>query len=235
MRRNLRKFGVGAALLAVAALAMAAVDGFDIKRSPKEGETTKYRLKADIEAGGGTATLTSLSQEKITKVDADGKYTVETTQLEGKLSFNGQDIDFPTPPPEVTVYAPGGKIAQIKGDFVDGNRYRVANMGTLFEPGKTVNVGDAWTYNVEADDKTGAVASKVDYKVLSEEKVGDFDTLKIQFSYKETTGSDPASCEGTMWLSKADWTLVKLDSKYVNAPFPGAPGPTNASIQITRE
>jgi hypothetical protein len=61
-------------------------------------------------------------------------------------------------------------------------------------------VGDTWAEDVKADAKTGAEADHADYKIVSEEKVGDIDTIKVHATIKETSGGDPASSEGTYWL-----------------------------------
>jgi hypothetical protein len=224
-------------LLAVAATAtaFAVVDGLSVARKPKEGEQIRYRMVADVDFSGMPIKANFLIAEKVTKIEADGSYKVEQSQLEGKIDVGGQEQDLPTSGATTTVYTKDGDVKEIAGDQTTPDTYRLANLGILRDPGKTLNVGDAWTYEIKADKKTGAVAAKADYKILAEEKVGSWDTLKIKATVKETEGTDPASSDGTVWISKADGSTVKMESKWTNAPFPGAPAPINATVKMDRE
>ena len=225
------------ALLAVAAsaTAFAALDGFSVARKPKEGDQVRYRMTADVDFGGMAIKAKFLVAEKVTKVEADGSYKLEQTQLEGQIDLNGQTQDMPTSGATTMVYTKEGVIKEISGADSTPDSFRMANLGILTDPGKTLNIGDTWTYEIKADSKTGAVAAKADYKVLAEEKIGDWDCLKIQSTVKETEGSDPASSEGTTWILKSDGSTVKSETKWINAPFPGAPAPINATVTLTRE
>lgn len=223
-------------LLAVAATtAFAVVDGLSVARKPKEGEQIRYRMTADVDMGGMAIKAKFLVAEKVVKIEADGAYKVEQLQLEGKIDVNGTEQELPTSGATTTVYTKEGDVKEISGDQTTPDTYRMANLGIVRDPGKTLNVGDTWTYEIKADKKTGAVAAKADYKVLAEEKVGAWDTLKIQVNVKETEGTEPAGNEGTVWLSKVDGSTVKLEQKWTNAPFPGAPAPINATVKMDRE
>ena len=221
-------------LIAASAVAMAAVQGFALKRTPKEGQTYKYAMEGAVDFGGMDVTIKATVQETVTKVEADGKYSVEQKQLDGKISIQGNEQDMPASPGTTTIYKPNGEVVEIKADQSDPNTYRMATLGLTIDPGKMVNVGDKWSYEVKADSKTGVVTAKADYTVLGEEKVGTFDTVKIKAVVKESEGSEPASSESTVWLDKKDGAMVKSESKWINAPVPGAPGAINATVKMTR-
>jgi hypothetical protein len=231
--KRIHLVGLGLAL-AVTAVA-AVVDGYTLKRAMKVGDTIKYKMKAELSLSGQSATVTSTTIEKVTKVEADGTYSIETTDAETKVMFGGQEMEAPPQPPETTVYLPNGMVKEIKGDKTTEQTYRMAILGVLITPDKAVSVGDTWTQAIAADTKTGIVAAKADYKVVAEEKVGSFDTLKIEATVKETGGSDAASSTATIWVNKTDVSLVKLEGKWANAPLPGAPGPADATLTITRD
>jgi hypothetical protein len=222
---------IGVTLLALSAVAMAA-QAFTIKRTPKQDEVAKYRMKGEFEVLGQQATFTGMVQEKVLKVAEDGNYTIESSQLEGKVNINGQEIEMNSPP-SVSVYKPGGDIVEIQGDSSEA-AYRSAILNQFFEPGKPVAVGDSWTKEIAGAPRTGGIGAKADFKVLGEEKVGTVDTLKIKATIKET-GAEPASTESTVWLSKADSTLVKIEGKWNNVPMPGAPAPISGNVTMTRE
>lgn len=216
---------------------MAAIDGLSVKRQPKEGQVIKTQMKADLEIGGQAATFTGVVQTKTLKVEADGTYSEEEQQLSGKAKFGDQEMDVPDSGPRTTVYNPDGTIKEIRGQG-DANtlasEYRMAALSSLIDAAKPLSVGDTWNYNFKADPKTGAVDAVATYKVIGEEKVDTFDTIKLHVTVKESGGSDGASSEGDWWIDKTDGSLVKGDAKWVNAPFPGAPAPISAHVVLTR-
>ena len=233
MTMKLKMLGILAVL--ATATAFAAVDGFSVARKPKEGEEIRFRMTGDVDFGGVAITLKGLVSEKVTKVEADGAYKVEQAQIELKANIGGQEQDLPSGGATTTSFAKDGNVKEITGEQANPDAYRLANLGLMIDPGKTINVGDTWTYEVKPDAKTGAVAAKAEYKLLGEEKVGEWDTLKIKATVKETTGTEPASSDGTTWISKADGSMVKSESKMVNAPFPGAPAPITATLKMERQ
>ena len=237
MKTKFNALGAAIVLLSASALTFAAVDGLSVKRQPKEGQAIKLRLKAELEIAGQQATYTGLVQQKVTKVEADGTYTEEEQQVQGKAKFGDQEIDVPDTGAHPVVYNADGSLKEIKGDeqTAGAASYRMTNLGVIIDSGKPLAVGDTWTVEIKADSKTGAVAAKAEYKVLAEEKVGDLDTIKVKATIKESEGAEPASSEGTYWVVKTDGTLAKAEVKWLNAPFPGAPAPITATVSMVRE
>lgn len=234
MKMKLTMLGI-LAVAAITASAFAFADGLRITRKPKEGETIKYRTTADVDFGGMAIKAKFLVAEKVVKVEADGSYKVEQSQLEGKVDVNGQEQDAPGGGTSTTTYAANGEVKEVKGDNTTPDTYRMSNLGILIDPAKDLAINDTWSYDIKADKKTGAVAVKAEFKLLGEEKIGEWDTLKIKATLKETEGTDPASSDGTLWISKVDGSLVQQEGKWVNFPFPGAPAPINATVKMTRE
>ncbi len=238
------------AVLALAATA--AADGFTITRKAKVGDIQKLTMKADADINGAAAQVNATWTEKITDVQPDGTYTVQHNQVELKVNALGNETDVPPGDPLVTIFKATGEVSKIVGDanVASPGAYRMANLEVLFDPGKPINVGDAWSHAFPADTALGTVAAKGDYKLLGEEKIGNYNTLKIQFSVKElapapakpATGgaagaaiqTDAAGSEGTLWIDKTDGSLVKAQMKWINAPVPPSPVPINATLTIDR-
>ena len=220
---------IGATLLVVVCgIALGAQDAVTLKFGSKVGDIHKYKMHASLEAGGGNAEVSGDFTDKVTKVEEDS-YTIEQTESNVKVSFNGQDIDQPDSV-ETTVRKMSGEITDVQTDQDSAAARRTGDLVNFVFPDKPVKVGDEWTYKVKADDKKGAVAATATYKVESTEKVGTHDTLKIKNSYKED-GTDPASSEGFYWIDVKDGSLVKSTQTWTNVPI----GPVVASGTITME
>ena len=89
--KRVRNIGIVVAL-AVAAIAIAQ-DGFKLRRIAKEGEEISMSLRADVEVMGMSAIFTAKIKDKVTKVEANGDYSVESTQSEGKIKIDAQEMD----------------------------------------------------------------------------------------------------------------------------------------------
>ncbi len=208
---------------------------FTMKRTVRVGETFKYKLKADLEFGGMQAGFTSNITEKVTDVSAEGNYKIESSQADSKVNMNGQEQDVPQQGGNNTIaYNASGEVLAITGDMVESGAYRMANLGVLKAPDAPVKVGDSWTYKIPANTKTGAVAALAEYSIVALEKIGDRDCLKISGNVKETEGSQPASNVGTVWVDATDFSMVKSDTTWTNAPIPGAPGPISGKVVLNR-
>jgi hypothetical protein len=96
-------------------------------------------------------------------------------------------------------------------------------------------VGDDWSVDLAVDAKSRPVAIKAEYKVEAQEKVGSFDTFKVKTVVKETTGAEPASADGFIWVNIADGSMVKYEATWNNPPFAGLPGQLTAKVSIVRE
>lgn len=220
---------------AVAALSVAVRDdAVTLKRVNKVGDVAKYKMSGNMTVQGGEAIYTASMSHKITKADPDGSATVVVSTSDVKISFGGQEMTPPDSPDQTITYDAKGEVVSITGGQDSGaDTYRFQALNDFSYPEKAVKVGDTWTKERAANAKTGATAVKSDYTVAGREKIDTYDTLKITFKTKET-GADGATIEGTAWMNIADGSLVKSDVTWTNVPVPGAPGPINGKITVTR-
>jgi hypothetical protein len=234
MRKRIYILGLVAVLSATGFAALG--DGFKIGLKAKAGDLRKYTLSAQIDFSGTPIEFTANTTEKVTKVETDGSYVLESGQTDAKIVMGGASQDSPNGNPVVAHYKPSGEVTKIDGDAssANANAYRMATLSMLIDPGKEQQVGDSWTFDVKANKDTGAVDAKAEYKLIGEEKVGKFDTLKIKVTIKELTGDTPASSDGFVWIDKTDGSEVKTEAKWTNAPVPGAPMPVNGTVKIER-
>jgi hypothetical protein len=229
-------------LIAVSALLASTVAGFpaaprddaySLLWKPKEGDAVTFAHQADFDIGGTQATLKSKTLEKVLKVDADGTYSVQSSTLDGTVTYLGQQIPMQKPV-TVTLYRPNGEVISISGDQVDASSYRAANLGLFRRPDSPVKVGSTWKFDLKADSKSGTKAVSATYKVDGEEKIEDYDTLRITAENRELEGTDAGSISATYWVNKADGAVIKIIAKWSNVTFAGAPSPISGTMTTTR-
>jgi len=234
MMKKMNKAAVGLFVAALSVAALAVQDGVNLKRAPKVGETTKYRLKGNVDMQGTDIPMSMLVTEKVTKVEDNGNYTVESAQSEGKVTTDSGEMDIPGSTIS-TIFKTTGEVVEVKtGETETSSAMRLANLQAFVVQDKAVKVGDTWSVEIKKDEKSGAAAAKGTYKIEAQEKVGDYDCYKVTMSMKETEGDAPAGLDGTAWINVKDGGVVKMEGAWKNAPFPGV-GPLNVKFSMTRE
>ncbi len=219
---------IGAVVLS--ALALAAFDGFSIKPIVKVGDVHKYKMTGKFELGGMEYEYSATSTQKILKVDASGSWTQKEDVSDIKL--NGEEPPGGAGPGgAATTFSPKGEVQGLEGENIDATAYRSANLAMFIYPDADVKAGDTWTYDIKADAKKGIVACKATFTLVGEDKVGAIDTYKVKFLAKEV-GTDAAASEGTIWINKADGSVVKYTTKWTNMPVPGAPVPISGDVSL---
>lgn len=229
---RVRNFGI-VALAVVAAFAIAQ-DSFKLRRTPKVGHEVVMKLSAEVDVMGMSASFSAKIKEKVIRVDENGDYTIESSQSEGKVKLADQEMDAPDGGATTTKYSAAGQILEMKGEDVTDDAYRLANMNSWVFEDRTYKTGDVIKVNNKPSKLNGNVSSEATLTVGAVETVGKFTTVKLTFSYKETSGDAPAEASGTAWVDTSDGSLVKMVGEYKNAPFPGAPAPINAKMMMER-
>src|SRR5687767_7887508 len=101
--------------LAALALGIEFGQGYRLARTPKLGQELKYRLNAEFELVGTTASMSALITEKVVALDISGKFTVESRQTEGKQKIGAQEQAMRDTSGETAVYTSRGEVVEIKG------------------------------------------------------------------------------------------------------------------------
>lgn len=232
-----RKIAIlGALLLVVSASAQ---DTFSLRRVPVVGEILNFKMEAKLSLQDKPLVIKSNSSEKVLKLGEDKSYTVESAQSELKVTYDGKELpsgDTDSEKPRQVAYSELGMPIEITGSAEDSSTkgYRLENMMSFIAPAKAVKVGDKWTAVYKSNAKTGTLAAAGNYELLGAETVAGTDCLKVKVEYKEVSGDKPATGAATFWLSKKDFTLVKLEAKLTNTPLPMMEEPTSLSITLER-
>ena len=229
MMKPLRTLSI---LIACAATIALAADGFVIKPAPKKkGDVAKRLFKAKLTAGPYEVDITSTRIEKILEVKDAGEYVTEFSSENDTILIGGADTG-QSIPGSIVEFLPNGEIKKFRGE-VDGDEYRYYRLLNWHYAEGEKKVGDKWTIDLPGDSKIGTVNLKGEYELLAEEKVDGVDTLKIKFLVKETEGTEPASHEGTTWISKSDFQQVKAEGKWTAMPVPKAPVTASGTYTLT--
>jgi hypothetical protein len=224
-----------AAALAATALA-GTVQEFSLKRQVKEGQTYRFNLEGKIELDviPGGVQIKGTTEERVIGVEENGNYTIESNTLRMVAIIGGVEQEAPSSPPTISVYNKRGEIVEMRGDEIDSAAYRMANLNTFVPKDGAVKVGDKWKHEIAANEQLGTRAIVAEYEVLGSETVLGIASVKIKSVVRESGGDESARAEATMWIDPRDGALVQAESKLINAPFPMAPMPINATIKMTR-
>lgn len=188
-----------------------------------------------MEVMGMAASFSAKVHEKVVKVEDNGNFVVESTQTEGKVKFGDQEMDAPSSGASTSKFTPNGELVELTGEDTSEDSYRLAALsGIITANGKSYKVGDKISWEIKPEKRNGNTKGAGTATVKAVESVSGTECVVLEVSYKETTGSEPAESNGTVWLSTKDNAPMKFEGTYKNAPFPGAPGPITAKIKMER-
>lgn len=210
-------------------------EAYEIKRVPKAETIVRYKIEAKSTVQGQDVVFRATNTERVSAVEEKGSYSIESVQSGVEVEFAGQKIPTDQSMTETTTFDATGDVVEIKGDTVDATNYRMANAVSLHFPTDKVKPGEGWERKIQGNDKKGIVDATASYKLSGTEKVDDWDTLKIDVTYRETKGEKPISCTGTLWIDSKDGSLVKGNLSLENAPLGLSPEPVSMTATITRQ
>ena len=232
MTRALRRtLLVTAAGLAYFASAAAVADG-SLHLTGKVGDVRKYKLTATFKIQDQDVSATSSVTIKVTHVDDAGLITVQAVMTNATAKVGDQAIPVQDSPALIEVFKPDGTLSELRGENASQTAYRMETLTSVKLPAFPLEKDKTWTWEVSPNSKVGIQKSTVDYKVLGEETVAGIATWKVSRSIKELEGDSPASCDGTVWISRVDGTLVKQVDVWMNAPVPNAPSRVDGTFTL---
>lgn len=233
MHRIIRSRIIAAAIIAaVGALALASQDSFNLTRRGKAGESRNFTMSAKVEVMGIEASVSAMVTEKIARILPDGALVLQSDSKQGTIDVMGTQQKIPDSSSSMTI-KPTGEIVELKPAEADENSNRREQLASIVLPGASVTTGQKWTHEVKATPLSGNTSGKADYECLGLKTVAGEEAVGIKFSYVETSGDQPASCSGTVWISPKDGWLVLAELNYKAVPLPQA-GPSNMSVTVAR-
>lgn len=227
MIRTVMKFVRNFALVAIALACTGATapdDSYSLNWKPVEGQSIDYTLSVKFTLDGQAFEAISDIAIKVSKLEGNGDYTVESLRKNNRVIVAGEekrDPDSDDAKPEIEKFnAKGEKIT--KDEVVedeDDLTALLSSIGDLKPPKDPVKKGDKWTEEVKADEKRHIKAAKIDYEVVGIEKIGAYDVVKVSMAYKQTEGSKPVRYEGSIAFDIRDMSVVLVEASIDDAPF----------------
>ena len=219
-------------VLAVSALALAA-QAMEIKWSPKVGDKANYKIAGTFDLpGAGEIKLDGTRAEEIKSVSEDKVVAESTSNMTASVAGN----EIPVPESKETLTSkPDGSLLELKiGDGSAAGGMRLARASAFIYPSKPVAVGDTWTVEMPKDEKADLPGVKIEYKLVGEEKVGDWNTWKITSKGGEIEGDQPTKVEATTWIRKENGALVRSVAQMSDAVFSAEVPPLSGKLEINR-
>lgn len=214
--------------------------GFTFKRTAKVGDAITYKLTVKATISTFDATLTSTAIDKVSKFDDAAGYTLDETWSDSKVDLGGgQQVDGPALAFSLS-YSPKNELKEVASSSTEVDDtyktwfYLYDVLHSLRAPEKPVKVGDSWTAKLAPTPANGNVAADLTYQVDGEETIGTIPCARVKLAVKVTSGGEETS-DMTIWVSKADNSIVKITGTILKLTFPQIPTPVDAKYTLERQ
>ena len=158
-----------------------------------------------------------------TNVSASGDITFDDVTETSDTTFDGQkDPREDKKETNTSVIHPNGVLVSYKNSEGDKDKEkfssRLYNATTPIFPAKPIGAGDKWSFDFKGDEAMGTRSGHADYEIISVDKVGDTDALKIGFTYLES-GEKGISSKGVFVIEKSSGDKISEEYKIDNVPL----------------
>lgn len=202
-------------------LAGATVAPVTLKRVPEVGQKQAYQVEMNADFAGEPLIFRAKGVDEVREVNADGTFSVQSTQEEGKIEYNGQELEGPEVGPSFTLFAPNGEVKDLTGEMADADAVRLARLSNVVFPADAKDVGATWEYDHRGDATKNLPALKITFKYEGTEKVGEVDANVVSLEGTEQDGEFPASVKGKIWLDPVTGMQLKAELEMKQAPVAG--------------
>lgn len=204
---------------------------------PKSGSSSKYRWTNRHKADFGNGAKPMIVEWDLTVLVAsvDGnRVTLKVDNTEPRVTFDGKenaDMQVQVGDTE-DVLALSGEVILQDGNAASGHAIEFALFGGFRFPPVELEEGKTTKVHFPGSEKHGKPPISLTYTFRGKEKVGQWESVKIEFEFAEDTGESPIKAKGTIWLSAEDGSLIQRKSSVSNVDF-GA-GPETVEQEILR-
>jgi hypothetical protein len=210
---------------------------------PHSDDTLSYKMRVDIDSLPDKFSFLVNIKNHVLKIKPNGDYDVETTLKGGHVIHGSHDDPIPDEEkPTVDTYnSKGEKI----GSSEDKDPSSESNPGfnaldaitDQLSPRDPVMMGGTWSAIIKPNAKLKHEAARVNYTLVSKIKQGAYQSLKIEFKYRETEKDNPITAEGYVLVSQDDFSLVRFEGSLKGAAFSDDPDfpKGDATLSVIRD
>lgn len=219
------------AIIVSSAQAQLGVDMFNLRMTAPAGSEFKYKVQMNLMMNGEEIKLRGYNVMKVVSVDANGDYSVDATIKDATVEMGGGEQAVPDNTATTKSNLKGEVLrVEANGEEAPAEGYRAPNIMSWSFEQSAYKVGDTITITRPASKTTGGVPSETVIKVVAYEEVLGIKAVKVEFSSKETSGDAPITFSGTGWIDPTVGMLVKMEGKFTNMLFAGAPMPFDGNL-----
>lgn len=189
----------------------------------KAKDSVQYKDMITLSLNGTDVALEQNRKHTVKEIKDDGPTTIIVTDLGGKVTFNGSDMDTPPGSPVTVTQTPTGKILSYKPDMEDNpylsttTLHLIALADQIVFPDKPVKPGDSWTTEIDNPQVKGKkVTIKTTY--VGADKVDTMATWKVKQTMEADTDSGKMTAEITAMLDPANGQIVQAEHMAKGVP-----------------
>ena len=206
---------------------------------PRADDTLTYKMRVDIDSSPEKFSFAMTIKSHVLKVKPNRDYDVETVLKDGHVVHGSHDDPIPddSKPTVDTYNARGEKI--FSSDENDPSEKSNPGFNALdavtdqISPKEAVSIGGTWSAIIKADSKLKREAARVIYTLASKVKNGTYQTLRIDFKYRETEKDSPTTAEGYILVSQDDYSFVRFEGTLKGASFSTDPDFPKGDVTIS--
>jgi len=176
---------------------------------------------------GRTITLEfdQIDKTRITKVDKDGKITVENTVESSQAKVGGQAIPDDAPSKDIDTITFDTDNSLVSYQSTDTDQDSLKRSVRLFSATQPLfanvptKVGTQWSKTLKADAIPGMRDAKVDMMVMAIEPKQGVPCIRLGVRFLETSGPTPLQSEGMVWIERSSGDKVAAEWNIRNLPL----------------
>lgn len=199
---------------------------FSLREKRVVGRETTYETKVSIEAPMLNLEVKMSTKNKTLKVEEDGAYEEEYTDLGGTTKFNGEESPVEASEPKVYKYNKDGDRIDKKDeeDDEDNPLTPVIEIISKTDPKTPVKIGESW----DSRTKFG----KFKATLIGREKFKDIDCMKVEIKGEFTKEGMSGKGSAMLLLREKDFTVVKATAEASEAVLSEGMPPSSIKFSL---
>ncbi|MDX2066707.1 MAG: caspase family protein [Fimbriimonadaceae bacterium] len=191
-------------------------------------DTWQSVITVVMNVDGTSLRVVTRQRTTVTATTATGDLTLRDDVLSTRVIIDDEEDSMPPSGSEVRGISARGALVRVNGD--SSAAVLLAMQGIVF-PEQAIKPGERWTHEHKGS-MYGSARVTSNYVFEREETYGGEAAIRIRM---EARGPNGSSLTATAILRKKDCRLMKVNGRFANLQFPGAPIPVSGTIDMQVE